>query len=123
MFGVNAMMKPVRHRDGIAQPRPPRKRTGLPTSTAAWPDLPLDRHLSVLLWITWLLGCQTAGLRVCHRSDHFRVLQHLCGQHGAAIQKGWSLEGLSFRERMYIVLSLLAKTALAWQIWVGTLRP
>jgi hypothetical protein len=28
-----------------------------------------------------------------------------------------------FGERMYIVLSLLAKTALAWQIWFGTLRP
>ena len=28
-----------------------------------------------------------------------------------------------FGERVYIVLSLLAKTALAWQIWVGTLRP
>ena len=28
-----------------------------------------------------------------------------------------------FGERMYIVLCLLAKTALAWQIWVGTLRP
>jgi len=28
-----------------------------------------------------------------------------------------------FGERIYIVLSLLAKTALAWQIWVGTLRP
>jgi hypothetical protein len=28
-----------------------------------------------------------------------------------------------FGERMYILLSLLAKTALAWQIWVGTLRP
>jgi hypothetical protein len=28
-----------------------------------------------------------------------------------------------FGERMYIVLSLLAKSALAWQIWVGTLRP
>jgi hypothetical protein len=28
-----------------------------------------------------------------------------------------------YGERMYIVLSLLAKTALAWQIWVGTLRP
>jgi hypothetical protein len=28
-----------------------------------------------------------------------------------------------FGERMYIVLSLLAKTALAWQIWIGTLRP
>ncbi len=28
-----------------------------------------------------------------------------------------------FGERMYIVLSLVAKTALAWQIWAGTLRP
>jgi hypothetical protein len=28
-----------------------------------------------------------------------------------------------FGERMYIILSLLAKTALAWQIFVGTLRP
>jgi len=28
-----------------------------------------------------------------------------------------------FGERMFIVLSLLAKTALAWQIFVGTLRP
>jgi hypothetical protein len=28
-----------------------------------------------------------------------------------------------FGERIYIVLSLLAKTALAWQIWFGTLRP
>jgi hypothetical protein len=28
-----------------------------------------------------------------------------------------------FGERMYIVLSLLAKTALAWQIFAGTLRP
>jgi hypothetical protein len=28
-----------------------------------------------------------------------------------------------FGERMYIVLSLLAKTALAWQIFIGTLRP
>ena len=28
-----------------------------------------------------------------------------------------------FGERMYIILSLLAKTALAWQIWIGTLRP
>ncbi|UCC77456.1 MAG: heliorhodopsin HeR [Anaerolineales bacterium] len=28
-----------------------------------------------------------------------------------------------FGERMFIVLSLLAKSALAWQIWFGTLRP
>ncbi len=28
-----------------------------------------------------------------------------------------------FGERMYVVLSLVAKTALAWQIWAGTLRP
>ena len=28
-----------------------------------------------------------------------------------------------FGERIYIVLSLVAKTVLAWQIWVGTLRP
>jgi hypothetical protein len=28
-----------------------------------------------------------------------------------------------FGERVYIILSLLAKTALAWQIFVGTLRP
>jgi hypothetical protein len=28
-----------------------------------------------------------------------------------------------FGERMYIVLSLFAKTALAWQIWLGTLAP
>jgi hypothetical protein len=28
-----------------------------------------------------------------------------------------------FGERMFIVLSLLAKTALAWQIWFGTLAP
>lgn len=28
-----------------------------------------------------------------------------------------------FGERVYIILSLLAKTALAWQIWAGTLRP
>jgi hypothetical protein len=28
-----------------------------------------------------------------------------------------------FGERVYIILSLLAKTTLAWQIWAGTLRP
>jgi hypothetical protein len=28
-----------------------------------------------------------------------------------------------FGEWMYIVLSLFAKTALAWQIWLGTLAP
>jgi len=28
-----------------------------------------------------------------------------------------------FGERMYIVLSLVAKTALAWQIFAGTLAP
>lgn len=28
-----------------------------------------------------------------------------------------------FGERVYIVLSLVAKTVLAWQIWTGTLRP
>jgi hypothetical protein len=28
-----------------------------------------------------------------------------------------------FGERMYIILSLAAKTALAWQIWAGTLAP
>lgn len=28
-----------------------------------------------------------------------------------------------FGERVYILLSLVAKTALAWQIWSGTLRP
>jgi hypothetical protein len=28
-----------------------------------------------------------------------------------------------FGERMYIILSLVAKTALAWQVWFGTLRP
>jgi hypothetical protein len=28
-----------------------------------------------------------------------------------------------FGERVYILLSLVAKTVLAWQIWVGTLRP
>jgi hypothetical protein len=28
-----------------------------------------------------------------------------------------------FGERVYIILSLAAKTLLAWQVWVGTLRP
>ena len=28
-----------------------------------------------------------------------------------------------FGERVYVLLSLVAKTALAWQIWSGTLRP
>jgi hypothetical protein len=28
-----------------------------------------------------------------------------------------------FGERVYIILSLTAKTVLAWQIWVGTLAP
>ena len=28
-----------------------------------------------------------------------------------------------FGERVYIVLSLVAKTLLAWQIWSGTMRP
>jgi hypothetical protein len=28
-----------------------------------------------------------------------------------------------FGEKMYIVLSLVAKTALAWQVYFGTLRP
>ena len=28
-----------------------------------------------------------------------------------------------FGERVYIILSLVAKTALAWQIWAGTLAP
>jgi hypothetical protein len=28
-----------------------------------------------------------------------------------------------FGERVYIILSLAAKTALAWQIWAGTLAP
>jgi hypothetical protein len=28
-----------------------------------------------------------------------------------------------FGERVYIILSLVAKTVLAWQIWTGTLRP
>lgn len=29
----------------------------------------------------------------------------------------------TFGERMYIVLSLVAKSLLAWQVWAGTLRP
>lgn len=29
----------------------------------------------------------------------------------------------TYGEKMYIILSLLAKTALAWQVWAGTLRP
>jgi len=28
-----------------------------------------------------------------------------------------------YGERMYIVLSLIAKSALAWQVFAGTLRP
>lgn len=28
-----------------------------------------------------------------------------------------------YGERMYIILSLVAKSALAWQVWAGTLRP
>ncbi len=28
-----------------------------------------------------------------------------------------------FGERVYIILSLVAKTALAWQVWAGTLAP
>ena len=28
-----------------------------------------------------------------------------------------------YGEKMYIVLSLIAKSALAWQVFVGTLRP
>lgn len=39
-------------------------------------------------------------------------LQHLCNQHGLAISKSWTWKGYLFRERMYTVLSLLAKTAL-----------
>jgi hypothetical protein len=28
-----------------------------------------------------------------------------------------------YGERVYIILSLVAKTALAWQVFAGTLRP
>jgi hypothetical protein len=28
-----------------------------------------------------------------------------------------------FGERVYVLLGLVAKTALAWEIWSGTLRP
>ncbi len=28
-----------------------------------------------------------------------------------------------YGERMYVILSLVAKSALAWQVWAGTMRP
>lgn len=37
--------------------------------------------------------------------------------------KVWKWQEYLFGERMYIVLSLVAKSALAWQIFSGTLRP
>jgi sulfite exporter TauE/SafE len=38
-------------------------------------------------------------------------------------KKVWKWRDYLYGERMYIVLSLLAKSALAWQVFAGTLRP
>jgi len=38
-------------------------------------------------------------------------------------KKTWKWRDYLYGERMYIVLSLLAKSALAWQVFAGTLRP
>ncbi len=38
-------------------------------------------------------------------------------------KKVWKWKDYLYGERMYVVLSLLAKSALAWQIFAGTLRP
>jgi hypothetical protein len=84
MFGVNAMMNLF----GIMMElHNQTKEDGLDCLHLRLPgrDLPLDRYLSILLWIACLLRRQTAGVHVCHRSDHLRVLQHLCGQHGTAV--------------------------------------
>ncbi|MBU7048445.1 MAG: heliorhodopsin HeR [Theionarchaea archaeon] len=38
-------------------------------------------------------------------------------------KKVWKWKDYLYGEKMYIVLSLLAKSALAWQVFAGTLRP
>ena len=38
-------------------------------------------------------------------------------------KKVWKWKDYLYGERMYIILSLLAKSALAWQVFAGTLRP
>jgi len=38
-------------------------------------------------------------------------------------KKIWKWKDYLYGERMYIILSLLAKSALAWQVFAGTLRP
>jgi ABC-type uncharacterized transport system permease subunit len=38
-------------------------------------------------------------------------------------KKVWKWKDYLYEERVYIILSLVAKSALAWQVFAGTLRP
>jgi hypothetical protein len=38
-------------------------------------------------------------------------------------KKVWKWKDYLFGEKVYMILSLVAKSALAWQVFAGTLRP
>jgi len=97
MFGINAMMNLF----GIMM-----ELHNQTTKKTDWTAYIYGCLAGIVPWIVIFMyfygslgssSAKTAGVCLCHRANHLRVLQHLCGQHGIAIQKGWSLEGLSLR--------------------------
>jgi len=52
-----------------------------------------------------------------------KSLQGMRNYLGRFIKKAGKWKDYLYGERVYILLSLVAKSALAWQVFFGTLRP
>jgi hypothetical protein len=67
---------------------------------------------------------QAAGFRLCHRTQSLFVFFNIFAVNMVLqYKKVGKWKDYLFGERVYIILSLTAKTLLAWQIFAGTLRP
>ena len=115
--------EPVRHHDGITQPDHQENRLDcIHLRLPGW-DLSLDRDLLVLLRLAGLLKRQTPAFVHAIVPTIFVFFSIFAVNMVLHYKKVGPWKDYLFGERMYIVLSLLAKTVLAWQIWMGTLRP
>jgi hypothetical protein len=66
-------------------------------------------------------GSAASGIRRRDLRDAAAAVQQLRRQHVAPIPRPRPLGRAAFAERVYLLLSLIAKSALAWQVYAGAL--
>ena len=97
------------------------------TARTSWTAYWFGCFAGIVPWIAVAVYLRRVGrparLRLRDLRLALRLLQRLRGQHAPAVPAVGRWRDYLYGERVYMLLSLVAKSALAWQVFAGTLQP